>query len=76
MRIRPDCFLILASQPYLHSSSSWSPSSSITLILSDPTSLSSIRTHLKANRHNLIGDFDDHLEDASVEWLTNSQLAL
>lgn len=35
----------------------------------------SIRHHLESDRQNLVGDFDDHLEDASIDWLTNSKLS-
>ncbi|GAA5908242.1 ER membrane protein complex subunit 8/9 family protein [Sporobolomyces salmoneus] len=61
-----------------HSSRSiWthSPSASLNLDL-DPSALNaSIRNHLESNRQNLVGDFDDHLEDASIDWLTNSKLS-
>ncbi|GAA5949606.1 hypothetical protein JCM3765_002722 [Sporobolomyces pararoseus] len=63
--------------PYLNSSSSWSLSPTAKLSLDDtnPASLnSSIRKHLDAHHQDLVGDFDDHLEDASVDWLTQSSL--
>ncbi|GAA5922895.1 ER membrane protein complex subunit 8/9 family protein [Sporobolomyces koalae] len=64
--------------PYLKTSSSWSASDSTKLSLSEsPASFAaSIKSHLGSNQQNLVGDFDDHLEDVSIDWLSNSQLSL
>ncbi|GAA5988580.1 hypothetical protein JCM5350_004462 [Sporobolomyces pararoseus] len=64
--------------PYLSSSSSWSHSPTVKLSLdgTSPASLhASIRKHLEAHHQDLVGDFDDHLEDASIDWLTQSKLS-
>ncbi|GAA6013242.1 hypothetical protein JCM11491_006326 [Sporobolomyces phaffii] len=64
--------------PHLNASSSWTPSPKTTLRLEpeEPHAWSTaVRTALESNRQALVGDFDDHLEDRSVDWLTNSKLS-
>ncbi|GAA5835369.1 hypothetical protein JCM3766R1_004768 [Sporobolomyces carnicolor] len=55
----------------------WTPSKMRQVQLETPSSAltDSIRHHLESDRQNLVGDFDDHLEDASIDWLTNSKLS-
>ncbi|GAA5870363.1 hypothetical protein JCM16303_001976 [Sporobolomyces ruberrimus] len=62
---------------YANSSSTWSRSRSTKLSLDTESSQlnASIQKHLSSSHQNLVGDFDDHLEDGSVDWLTNSALA-
>ncbi|GAA6058683.1 hypothetical protein JCM10212_003371 [Sporobolomyces blumeae] len=62
--------------PYLSSSSTWSHSTSTALSISDPSTLATAQSLIEAGRHELVGDFDDHLEDAPVDWLENAQLDL
>lgn len=65
--------------PYLKPATSWSLSTTTKISVGDSTSASSvnetIRKLLEARRQELVGDFDDHLEDASIDWLTQSRLS-
>ncbi|KDE08456.1 hypothetical protein MVLG_01238 [Microbotryum lychnidis-dioicae p1A1 Lamole] len=72
--------LPLLAHTYSPSSKSYNPlppsSSSSSLILSDPSILSTTLTRVQQGDSTLIGDFDDHLADPSVDWLTNPRVSL
>ncbi|KII90514.1 hypothetical protein PLICRDRAFT_173916 [Plicaturopsis crispa FD-325 SS-3] len=61
--------------PYLPSSAtsaSWRPATTPQLFtLADPSSPARAVAAVHARAHAKFGDFDDHLEDVSVDWLKN-----
>ncbi|BGP12813.1 hypothetical protein JCM10213_008074 [Rhodosporidiobolus nylandii] len=59
-------------------SSSWKPAtlSAANVTLSDSSAPSKALDQIKARRHHTLGDFDDHLSDASVDWLRNAGVSL
>ncbi|GAA6001758.1 hypothetical protein JCM10207_002301 [Rhodosporidiobolus poonsookiae] len=60
------------------SSTAWTPStlSDARLTLSDPAIPTTALEHVKAGRHAALGDFDEHLEDPTVDWLRNAKVVL
>jgi hypothetical protein len=65
-------------QPHLFdaSSSTWEPSPTSLLTLSDPSSPSKALEQIKTGRQASLGDFDGHLEDPRVDWLRNAAVAI
>jgi len=69
------------SQPHLPSSkppASWQPSSlsSAKLSLADPASPTKTLAAVREGQHRLVGDFDAHLEDVTVDWLRNARISV
>lgn len=66
-------------QPYLFNGATWRPdlsafSSSSKISLESPRSPSRALVLIRDHRlHRQLGDFDDHLENVSVDWLNNAQ---
>ncbi|SCV68264.1 BQ2448_385 [Microbotryum intermedium] len=67
----------LLAYTYSASSKSYVPlPTSSSLTLSDPSILSATLARVEKGDSTLVGDFDDHLADPSVDWLTNSRVTL
>ncbi|GAA6047271.1 hypothetical protein JCM3770_001860 [Rhodotorula araucariae] len=67
--------------PYLAASkppTTWtaSPLSSARIALSDPSAPAKALAAIRAGKHKLVGDYDAHLEDATVDWLRNAQITV
>ncbi|GAA5941102.1 hypothetical protein JCM3775_001306 [Rhodotorula graminis] len=67
--------------PHLPSSkppASWQPSSlsSAKLTLADPASPTKALAAVREGQHRLVGDFDAHLEDVTVDWLRNARISV
>ncbi|BGP44868.1 hypothetical protein JCM10450v2_000683 [Rhodotorula kratochvilovae] len=67
--------------PYLPTSkppTTWTPStlSAAKITLSDPSAPAKALAAVRAGQHKLLGDFDAHLEDATVDWLRNARVAV
>ncbi|KAI5478442.1 hypothetical protein MNV49_005083 [Pseudohyphozyma bogoriensis] len=62
--------------PYLPLKDSWSPTTftSPLFTLADPSSPTKALAQVKAGKHALLGDFDDHAEDVRVDWLSNAHV--
>lgn len=62
-------------RPYSSSPAAFTPSSPFTLVTQDSPSLAVALLEQKQEEPNAIlqkfGDFDDHLEDVSIDWLRN-----
>ncbi|KZV60128.1 UPF0172-domain-containing protein [Peniophora sp. CONT] len=58
--------------PYVHSAAGYRPTSTSMVQLSDSTPTRVLELVRTTSLHEKFGDFDDHLEDLSVDWLRNA----
>ncbi|VDC04522.1 unnamed protein product [Peniophora sp. CBMAI 1063] len=58
--------------PYIHSAAGYRPTSASTVQVSDTTPARVLELVRTTSLHEKFGDFDDHLEDLSVDWLRNA----
>lgn len=44
--------------------------------LTDPTIVPRAREQARAGKHKQLGDFDEYLEDVTIDWLNNKGIAV
>lgn len=67
----------LLIQPYLAASpSQWKPTSlsAASITLTDTTIPAKALEQVRAGSYKQLGDFDEHLEDVRVDWLSNKSV--